>query len=58
LYLQQHPLFANLSQVVFDLILANLKTRYVRIGEIVHPGGAPDFMGIVFAGVLTYKQGK
>lgn len=58
LYLQQHPLFADLPQVVIELILANLKTRYFRVGEIVHPGGAPQFMGIVFAGVVSYKNGK
>jgi signal-transduction protein with cAMP-binding, CBS, and nucleotidyltransferase domain len=56
LYLQQNPLFSKLPQVVFELLLAKIKTKYVKVGETVHPGGPPSFMGILFAGVVTIKR--
>lgn len=36
----------------------NLKTRYVKVGEIIHPGGPPAFMAVIFAGVAGYRKGK
>ena len=55
LYLSQHPLFSNLPQVVTDLILTRIRTMYVKAGEVVHAGGPPQFMGVIFAGVLVTK---
>ena len=58
LYLQQNPLFSKLPAVVIDLLLTHISTRYLKAGEVVHQGGPPAFMGVVFAGLVASKKGK
>ncbi len=55
LYLQQLPLFNKLPSVVIDIVLSHLTSKYFKTGDVVHPGGEPEFLGIVFAGILISK---
>lgn len=58
LYLQQLELFSKLPQVVTEIVLNNMKTKYYKPGDTVHGGGPAPFMGVIFTGTLISKINK
>jgi hypothetical protein len=55
LYLQQIPFFKDLPPIVTEIILANITTHYYKAGELVHSGGVPAFLGVVFVGSVQCR---
>lgn len=59
MYLQQIPIFSNLPGVVIEIILTHIKTKYFKVGDVLHyEHEDPQFLGIVYVGAVQYKSGK
>jgi len=51
--------FRGLPNVIKDIILNNLRTKYYSADEIVHyEEQTAQFIGIIFLGEVEYKNGK
>lgn len=53
------PIFRGLPNVVKDILLNNLKTKYYSADDIIHHDEeTAQFIGIIFLGEVEYKIGK
>ena len=53
------PIFRGLPNVIKDIILNNLKTKYYSVDDIVHyDEEIAQFVGIIFLGEVEYRIGK
>jgi hypothetical protein len=38
--------------------LTNIATLYLKAGEVVHSGGVPSFLAVIFVGSVQLREGK
>lgn len=57
LYLEQIPIFSGLPQLVKDILLNSVRTKYFQPGSTIHSEDHPmEFMAVIFVGAVSFTD--
>ena len=58
LYLQNLPPFATLPSSLRDIVLSQLLAKSFKAGEVIHEGGVPPWVAVIFVGTMEVQTTK